>query len=149
MNIENLTNFELAHALGMYLNDKYSTGGYSLGRSNRSYLLDLFFRLNQNEGIKAVQRIDPFENQELFLLEISKRLEQIEKNDGQMLFDLAEELDIGDKKIFSAVILRLWIQHYQEEIERNARLDHATEKTSVLRVRSKEHRYYMICICLG
>ena len=43
--IEKLTNQNLSYALAMYLNHKYDFGGYSVGRSARSFLLDLFFRM--------------------------------------------------------------------------------------------------------
>ena len=107
MNIENLTNFELSYGLAMQLNHKYDFGGYSVGRSERSFLLDLFFRLNWNDTA-VVRKINPFDNAEMFLSEAKRRsLSRLVQ--GRMFF-------IDDREIFSGVILQLWIDHYREKI---------------------------------
>ncbi|MBC7981598.1 hypothetical protein H7X65_00810 [Candidatus Parcubacteria bacterium] len=113
MNIENLddqvrklTNFELAYGIALALNNKYSSGGYSLGRSERSFLLDFFLRLN-HERLSSVSGLDPFVNQKTFLAEGERRLIlQISGNEN----GVSEFQDT--KEHFSVVVLYLWITHY-------------------------------------
>ncbi len=114
MNIENtvesvgkLTNFEIAYGLALALNSRYSSGGYSVGRSERSYLLDFFLRLN-HEKMFSVSSLDPFVNQKIFLAEGERRLGgRISDNENKN----SEFLD--NKEHFSVIVLYLWIIHYR------------------------------------
>ncbi len=124
--IEKLTNIELAYGLAMLLNHKYDFGGYSVGRSERSFLLGLFFRLNQGKTSKLVQDINPFDNGELFLAEIAKREEQIKS--GEQKVNSKSKLDLNDKRIFSAIVLRFWIKHYEEEVVKNNQIESVIDK---------------------
>lgn len=114
MNIENmvesvkkLTNFELAYGIALALNNKYSSGGYSLGRSERSFLLDFFLRLNY-EKMSSVSSLDPFVNQKIFLAEGERRLCKQKSNRENKNPEFQDS-----KEYFSVVVLYLWIIHYK------------------------------------
>lgn len=107
MNIENLTNFELAYGLALALNSKYSSGGYSLGRSERSFLLDFFLRLN-HEKLSSVSSLDPFVNQKIFLAEGECRLRKQKSSRENKNPEFRDS-----KEHFSVVVLYLWIVHYK------------------------------------
>ena len=106
--IEALNPEGLAYGVAMQLNHKYDFGGYSVGRSERSFLLDMYFRLNRREN-DQVPSLNPFSNYDLFLkIAKSKLLKDYLGN--------RTDLDIKNPKDLSCIILRIWLNHYRDRV---------------------------------
>lgn len=107
--IEKLKNSDISYAIALALNHKYGFGGYSVGRSERSFLLDMYFRLNR-ESHEHLADLDPFQDGALFVTEAKKRV--VDTFVGKKV-----EFDENDSEDLSCIILRLWIKHYREKME--------------------------------
>ena len=106
--IERLKNSDISYAIALALNHKYDFGGYSVGRSERSYLLDMYFRLNKDSH-NNLDNLNPFEDGDLFVEEARKRM-------GTEYVGDKQELDENNPEDLSCIILRLWIKHYREKM---------------------------------
>lgn len=107
--IEKLKNSDISYAIALALNHKYDFGGYSVGRSERSFLLDMYFRLNR-ESHEHLADLNPFQDGALFVEEAKKRV--VDTFVGKKV-----ELDEHNLEDLSCIILRLWIKHYREKME--------------------------------
>lgn len=106
--LEGLKNSDISYAIALALNHKYDFGGYSVSRSERSFLLDMYFRLNR-ESHKNLEGLNPFEDGNLFVEEAKKRV--IAEYTGSK-----DKLDEDNPEDLSCIILRLWIKHYREKM---------------------------------
>lgn len=107
--IEKLSNIEISYGIALSLNHKYDHGGYSVSRSERSFLLDMYFRLNREKQSKVAD-INPFEHGDLFIEEAKSRVR--ENHTGSRI-----NIDLNNPQDLSCMILRLWILHYREKME--------------------------------
>jgi len=106
--IESLSPSKLSYGIALMMNHRYDFGGYSVGRSERSYLLDMYLSLNRDYNSEVMQ-LDPFNNGELFLKIAQLKIKP--ENEGGRI-----ELNIHDVKDLSCLILRMWIKHYREKV---------------------------------
>lgn len=111
--LSSLSVFQLSYMLSKILNHWYDFGGFSVGRSYRSVLLDLFMSVNRKLN---VIRFDVFKH-----VEIAKKRAQ-ELIDLRDVVSFQGEIHIRNRKVLSCVLLHMLMQHYVEEIAKNDKL---------------------------
>jgi hypothetical protein len=102
--LDKMNGFQLAYKLSLFLNSLYSCGGYSLGRSVRSYLLDLFMNLNRRCDVQIL----PVFN---FVEPVKTRASALVKA-GPSDRSFVGRVCIRNRKILSAVLLHKLKEEY-------------------------------------
>lgn len=119
--VESLTNRELAYLLALQLNHIYDYGGYSIGRSPRSVLLDLFIALNRDTKTDGGDPLKPPYGEQI-QIEAEKRCAKNEPS----LFTEHGEADIQNPLLVSLLILYKLRNVYKEGV---AQIDQAETTT--------------------
>ncbi|MEN9604719.1 MAG: hypothetical protein RJB39_404 [Candidatus Parcubacteria bacterium] len=105
--LESMSNIQLAYKLAHHLAYSYDVGGHSVGRSQRSELLDMFMHLNRTEDVPGV---DQFTLSEYIQQEAAKR------DIGVSPSLLHAECDTQNPKVMSAIVLHVLMRHYKEQV---------------------------------
>jgi len=103
-NLHKMNGFELAYKLALLLNALYSSGGYSLGRSTRSALLDLFMTLNKGLDVQTLPVFNYAEPVRRRVADLIHSASLHKTFEGRIC--------IRNRKILSAVVLHKLQQEY-------------------------------------